>query len=100
MREALETSAWDEVGRQLVREWTLRKQLAPGVTTPAIDALVDHGVNAGAWGAKVCGSGGGGCLLFLADPSSVPAIQRTLTEAGATVIDTTIDSDGLQVSAD
>lgn len=97
MREALETSDWDEVGRQLVREWTLRKQLAPGVTTPAIDALVDHGLNAGAWGAKVCGAGGGGCLLFLADPSSVPTIRRTLAEAGASVIDTMIDLDGLKV---
>ena len=100
MREALETSTWDEVGRQLAREWTLRKQLAPGVTTPAIDALVDHGLNAGAWGAKVCGAGGGGCLLFLADPSSVPAIQRTLAKAGASVIDALIDSEGLLVEVD
>ena len=97
MREALETSAWDEVGRQLAREWTLRKRLAPGVTTPAIDALVDHGLNAGAWGAKVCGAGGGGCLLFLADPSHVPAIRQTLGNAGATVIAARIDENGLQV---
>jgi D-glycero-alpha-D-manno-heptose-7-phosphate kinase len=97
MRGALETSRWDEVGRQLAREWTLRKQLAPGVTTPTIDALVDHGLNAGAWGAKVCGAGGGGCLLFLADPSNVPAVRRTLSNAGASVIDAKIDSNGLQV---
>ena len=97
MRRALETSAWDEVGRQLAREWTLRKQLAPGVTTLTIDTLVDHGLKAGAWGAKVCGAGGGGCLLFLADPSIAPAVRRTLADAGATVIDTQIDSDGLQV---
>lgn len=97
MRGALETSAWDEVGRQLAREWTLRKQLAPGVTTPTIDTLVDRGLEAGAWGAKICGAGGGGCLLLLADPSNVPAVRQTLTEAGATVIDAQIDSEGLQV---
>ena len=99
MREALETSAWNEVGRQLAREWALRKQLAPGVTNPTIDALVDHGLNAGAWGAKICGAGGGGCLLFLADPSNVPAVRRTLVAAGATVIDAQIDVHGLQVEA-
>ena len=97
MRVALETSTWDEVGRQLAREWTLRKRLAPGVTTPTIDALVDHGLEAGAWGAKVCGAGGGGCLLFLADPSHVPAVRQTLAKAGATIIDARIDSDGLRV---
>ena len=97
MREALETSAWNEVGRQLAREWALRKQLARGVTNPTIDALVDHGLKAGAWGAKICGAGGGGCLLFLADPSNVPAVRRTLVAAGATVIDAQIDVHGLQV---
>jgi D-glycero-alpha-D-manno-heptose-7-phosphate kinase len=97
MRVALETSAWEEVGRQLAREWTLRKQLAPGVTTSTIDALVDRGLNAGAWAAKVCGAGGGGCLLFLADPSKVPTVRRMLANAGASVIDAKIDANGLQV---
>ena len=97
MRGALETRRWDEVSRQLAHEWELRKQLAPGVTTPAIDALVARGLSAGAQGAKVCGAGGGGCLLFLADPSAVPAVRRTLTDAGATVIATRIDMDGLRV---
>ena len=97
MRGALENHAWNEVGRQLAREWTLRKQLAPGVTTAQIDALVDHGLNAGAQGAKICGAGGGGCLLFLADPSDVPAVRHSLTSAGATVIDARIDLDGLRV---
>ena len=99
MRGALETREWDEVARQLAREWKLRKRLAPGVTTPNIDALVGHGLTAGARAAKVCGAGGGGCLLFLADPSDAPAVRRTLTQAGATVIDARIDVDGLKVQA-
>ena len=40
MREALERGDWDEVGRQIAAEWENRKRLAPGVTTPAIDALI------------------------------------------------------------
>lgn len=97
MRVALETSAWKEVGRQLTREWNLRKQLAPGLTTPMIDALVGQGLKAGAWGTKICGAGGGGCLLFLTDPSNVSSLRRTLEAAGATILDIQIDVDGLQV---
>ena len=40
MRAAFQAGDWDEVGRQLAREWATRKQLAPGVTTPAIDTLI------------------------------------------------------------
>ena len=96
MRHALETGDWPEVGRQIGREWALRKRLAPGVTTPTIDGLVDQGLAAGAQAAKICGAGGGGCLLFVADPPSVPAIRQALSEAGATVLDARIDVVGLR----
>src|SRR5256712_2345551 len=40
MRAALERGDWDEVGRQIAKEWENRKRLAPGITTPGIDDLV------------------------------------------------------------
>src|SRR5207302_11129164 len=55
MRAALEHADWDEVGRQIAKEWENRKRLAPGVTTPAIDDLVGRARAAGATAAKVCG---------------------------------------------
>jgi len=39
MRTALERRDWPEVGRQIAAEWDNRKNLAPGVTTPEIDAM-------------------------------------------------------------
>ena len=48
MREALERGAWDEVGRQIAEEWENRKRLAPGVTTPEIDAILAAARAAGA----------------------------------------------------
>ncbi len=99
MRHALESGDWDEVYRQVDREWVLRKQLAPGVTTPTIDRLVDRGLEAGARAAKICGAGGGGCLLFLADPAAVAAVRHALQQAQATILDARIDPNGLQVEA-
>jgi D-glycero-alpha-D-manno-heptose-7-phosphate kinase len=48
MREALERGDWDAVGRAIGREWENRKQLAPGVTTPAIEGLIAR-ATAAAW---------------------------------------------------
>jgi D-glycero-alpha-D-manno-heptose-7-phosphate kinase len=97
MRAALERRDWAEVGRQIAAEWENRKQLAPGVTTPAIDAMLDAARKAGAVGGKVCGAGGGGCLFCFGDPGDVPAIRQALAEAGASVLDFTIESRGLVI---
>ncbi len=48
MRDALQGGDWDEVGRQIAREWENRKRLAPGVTTPTIDDLIARATAAGA----------------------------------------------------
>ena len=68
MRQALAAGDWDEVAQQLSIEWANRKRLAPGVTTAAIDDLIARAEAAGATAAKVCGAGGGGCLVAMAPP--------------------------------
>ena len=97
MEDALENEDWRAVGRQLSAEWTVRKQLAPGVTTPAIDAQIGAGLEAGATGAKVCGAGGGGCILLLAEPEHTGAVRSALASRGAQILDAAIDTDGLRL---
>ena len=97
MRESLERRDWPAVGRHVADEWDNRKRLAPGVTTPAIDAMLDAARTAGAWGGKVCGAGGGGCLFCIGEPESVPAIRQALSENGARVLDYQIETEGLVV---
>src|SRR5215467_4297247 len=74
MRRALERDDWDEVGRQIAKEWDNRKRLAPGVSTPTIDDLIARARAAGATAAKVCGAGGGGCLFCYGPPEKRSAI--------------------------
>jgi D-glycero-alpha-D-manno-heptose-7-phosphate kinase len=97
MRRALEAGDWPEVGRQVAEEWENRKRLAPGVTTPEIDALLDAARAVGATGGKVCGAGGGGCLFCMGAPTDVPAIRHALAGAGARVLDFTVETSGLIV---
>ena len=97
MRTGLERGDWDEVGRQIAAEWDNRKRLAPGVTTPTIDALMARAAAAGATAAKVCGAGGGGCLFCYGPPASRPAIADALAAGGARVLDYRIETNGLQL---
>lgn len=97
MRAALEEGDWDEVGRQIAVEWTNRKRLAPGVTTPTIDELMARASAAGATAAKVCGAGGGGCLFCYGPPSARPAIAGALAAGGARVLDYRFEMGGLQL---
>jgi D-glycero-alpha-D-manno-heptose-7-phosphate kinase len=97
MRAALDAGDWDEVGRQIAAEWENRKRLAPGVTTPVIDALITRAQAAGATAAKVCGAGGGGCLFCYGPPARRSAIAEAVTRGGARVLDYRIETDGLRV---
>ncbi len=98
-RDALTNRNWAELARQVTLEWRERQELAPGVTTPAIERLMAQAEAAGALAGKVCGAGGGGCVFFLTEPDRQAAVCRALLEAGARVLDCRIDTDGLQVDA-
>jgi D-glycero-alpha-D-manno-heptose-7-phosphate kinase len=97
MRDALEKGDWDEVGYQISKEWENRKQLAPGVTTSAIDDLIERAAAAGATAAKVCGAGGGGCLFCYGPPTARSAIAEALASGGARLLDYRIETEGLRL---
>jgi D-glycero-alpha-D-manno-heptose-7-phosphate kinase len=96
MRTALARGDWDEVGRQIAKEWDNRKRLAPGVSTSTIDDLIARARAAGATAAKVCGAGGGGCLFCYGPPAARSAIAEALARGGARLLDYRIETDGLR----
>ena len=95
MRIALTAGDWDAVGRAIADEWENRKRLAPGVTTPSIDNLIERARAAGATAAKVCGAGGGGCLFCYGPPEARDAIQGALAAGGARLLEYTFERHGL-----
>jgi D-glycero-alpha-D-manno-heptose-7-phosphate kinase len=97
LRRALESADWDDVGRQIAIEWSNRKRLAPGVTTPGIDALIARAGAAGATAAKVCGAGGGGCLFCYGPPAARETIAASLAAGGARLLDFQIETEGLRI---
>ncbi len=98
MRAALERADWTEVARLLREEWLNRKRNAPGITTPLIDRLVDVTRRAGSAGAKVCGAGGGGCVLFLAEPDRKARVSEAIEREGASVLPVKVAPRGVRVT--
>ena len=100
MREALLSERPDDLGKLLSREWNNRKRLAAGVTSPRIDSLMRAAQKAGALSSKICGAGGGGCMITLVKPERRAAVERALSGAGATLLSYRFRPSGVRVWAE
>lgn len=98
MRAALAKPDWREVGRLLAQEWKLRRSNAPGITTPLIDALIAAALRNGGVAAKVCGAGGGGCVVFLVEKGAKDKVAAALRASGGQVLPFRVARDGLTVA--
>lgn len=52
-----------------------------GISTPKIDGMIDAALKAGAYGAKINGSGGGGCMFAYA-PENPEKVKSAIEDAG------------------
>ncbi|MFH6963454.1 mevalonate kinase [Flavobacterium plurextorum] len=53
------------------------------ITVPRIDAMINAALRAGAYGAKIVGSGGGGSIVVIADPQIEDSVIEAILSAGA-----------------
>lgn len=97
MHQALSVGNWNEVARLLREEWKLRRSNAPGITTPLIDKLIAVAGKHGGLAAKVCGAGGGGCVIFLVEKGAASRVATAIGDAGARVLPLQVARDGLRV---
>jgi len=99
MRQALLADDWTQVSEIMRAAYPNRKRLAPGVTTPQMERLVETALANGAEAAKICGAGGGGCIAFLCAEGRKGDVERALIgEDGAEIIDWKFSSEGLTIT--
>jgi D-glycero-alpha-D-manno-heptose-7-phosphate kinase len=68
------------VGGILDHGWQLKRSLASQISNPAIDGWYERAIEAGAVGGKLCGAGGGGCILFIVTPDRQQAVRDALAD--------------------
>jgi len=82
MHLALAAQRWNDVERLIGEEWKLRRTNAPGITTPLIEKLIRVARRHGARAAKVCGAGGGGCVIALIEKGARHSVENAIRENG------------------
>jgi D-glycero-alpha-D-manno-heptose-7-phosphate kinase len=99
MYVALQHAQWEEVARLLREEWKLRRSNAPGITTPLIDKLISVALKQGGRAAKVCGAGGGGCVIFLVEKGAASRVATAIGDNGGRVLPLQLARDGLRFAS-
>ncbi|OHA18705.1 MAG: GHMP kinase [Candidatus Taylorbacteria bacterium RIFCSPHIGHO2_01_FULL_45_63] len=82
-------------GQLLGEAWQTKRSLDGGVSNKEIDDMYKKGLKAGAWGGKLLGAGGGGFLLFFADPTSHKRIIKAFPKHEA--LHVKINAPGAQI---
>jgi len=98
MHQAFLRNNWEDVARLLREEWKLRRTNAPGITTPRIEKLIAVANSHGGRAAKVCGAGGGGCVLLMVKEGAKQAVAEAVTRAGGRMLPLKVAREGLRIS--
>ncbi|TSA45678.1 kinase [bacterium] len=73
-----ENKSLDDFGRLLHETWVLKRGLSSKISSSPIDEIYQAGLESGALGGKLLGAGGGGFMLFYAEPEMQPKIREKL----------------------
>lgn len=79
LHAALKRGDWNAAAQAIAQEWSVRHELAKGISTPEIDQAFSIAMKAGAQAAKICGAGGGGCF-FIYVPSGNAATMKAIQD--------------------
>ncbi len=95
MYEGLSQGDFDLVGRAMAEEAEARSQLFPGIVTPEILELESTLKERGAQAVKVCGAGGGGCVVVYSDTGTRDLLEDQIRESGYELLSFGISPKGL-----
>jgi D-glycero-alpha-D-manno-heptose-7-phosphate kinase len=81
---------WSRLTELFRREYRARVALSEGFSSPEIRRLEEVVLKAGADAVKICGAGGGGCVLVWSSPDRKPGVESACKKAGFEVLDAAV----------
>lgn len=78
--------SWNQLPALFNREFKSRVLLAPAFTSPEIEKLQQISMQNGAEAVKICGAGGGGCVLVWTSPELRQKVSDSCVKAGFQVM--------------
>lgn len=68
-----------------------------GVSTSKLSRMIYAAREAGAYGAKLSGAGGGDCIIALAPPAKIKAVESAIAKSGGKIIKVKTSAQGVKV---
>jgi D-glycero-alpha-D-manno-heptose-7-phosphate kinase len=87
LKGALETNKSEDLPMLFAREYEARTELSDGFSSPEIRRLSELARAEGAV-AKICGAGGGGCVLIWCPDRQIAKVREKIAQEGFTVLPT------------
>ena len=84
--DELSAGKLEHLAKPIDQEWSYRRRLSSGTSTPDIDRIGRAARRAGAQAMKVCGAGGGGCVFFVTQPRKQQAVSEAVRQAGGQLL--------------
>ena len=84
-----------EIGRMLSHSWRLKRGLSTSVSNDEIDRIFESIIASGAYGAKLCGAGGGGFFLALVPPERLDHLKAAVAPLSVLPIDIDVEGTAL-----
>ncbi len=89
---------WESVGSLMNENQKLLKEL--GVSIEKLDNMISGAIEAGAYGAKLSGAGGGDCMIALGPDNKRQNIGKGIEAAGGEIISVKTNAEGVRVEND
>ncbi len=86
---------WERVGKLMDFNHDYLRDL--GVSSEKLESLIVAAKQAGAWGAKLSGAGGGDCMIALAPKGKRKDIEDAIKSAGGQVIHSILGAEGVRI---
>jgi mevalonate kinase len=94
-KEAIERADWQTVGELMNINQGYLSSL--GVSSGKLEGMIFASRDAGAYGAKLSGAGGGDCMIMLAPEDKVKAVKEGIRKAGGENIHVQTNAEGVRV---
>ena len=94
-RAGFASKTWPLIGKLMNSDQEFLTML--GVSSQKLDVMVQAAIDAGAWGAKLSGAGGGDCMIALVSREKKEAVSEAITKVGGQIINVATNVEGVRI---
>ncbi len=95
VRDSLISEDFETFGKLLTQDWKEKTKFNPLITTDYMKNLHELVMKNGGLGGRVCGAGGGGCMIWLVNPEKKDKVISALNNQTGKLIDFKFTDKGL-----